>query len=574
MEVISGSAISAGFAVGKLHVFTHETTHVVYERCKEGEESNEFSRYEAACQCVEAEINELIRSKKEKSEIELLETQLLMVRDPDFTLSVRQYIEKDKCNAAWAVENAEREITSALLNLDSEILKDRIYDIQDIAARIIFSLTRSGRQRLEVTTPSIIVADTLLPFELLSLNRENILALCLESGGKTSHIAILSRSMGIPCIMEAKGAVDISVSGELGALDAEMGLFYADPTPSIIESIEEKQLLFEKRCKTLEETRMLPAITKDGYRVLLECNIEGSEAIEESLANGAEGVGLYRSEFLLMDPNCRADIEEHSEQAYTAVAKAFNRIGAVTIRTYDLGSDKVLGNEEKEDNPALGYRAIRGSLGDKELFLSQLRAILKASVFGEVRILFPLIATAEELDEALAILEEAKGQLRERNNAFDENIKVGIMIEVPSAAIISDILAAKVDFFSIGTNDLIQYTVAADRANDKVSYLFTPYHPAVLRLLKYTSDNASLNGIEAAVCGECAGDVKMIPLLIGLGFTSLSMSPSALLEARALIRSIDYSSAKALATKALNMTSLREIEKLAEDFHAETRNNK
>ncbi len=574
MEVISGTSISAGFAIGKLLILAHEETHVKYEKCRKGEEAAELSRYKAACVSVENEIKELIKAKKEKDEIELLEAQLLMVEDPDFTSNVQRYIEEDKCNAAWAVENAEREITAALLSIDSDIMKDRIYDIQDVSARIISILTKKARHKLEINTPSIIIADTLLPFELLSLKRENILALCLESGGKTSHIAILSRSMRIPCVMDARGAVNASVTGSTAALDAVHGLFYPSPDSAVIDDIKVKQQLFESRRRLLEETKMLPAITKDGHRVLLECNIEGSEAISEALADGAEGVGLYRSEFILMDNHDKADIEDISEKAYTAAVEAFRSIGSVTIRTYDLGSDKVLDDSQREDNPALGYRAIRRSLGDKELFLSQFRAILKASAFGEARILLPLIATPEELDEALLVLQEAKSQLRAENIDFDEDIKVGIMIEVPSAAIISDVLAQKADFFSVGTNDLIQYTVAADRGNEKVSYLFSPYHPAMLRLLKYTSDNAALNGIEASVCGECAGDVKMIPLLIGLGFTTLSMSPSSLLEARTLIRSLDYSILKALATKALNMTSLREIEKLAEDFHAETRNNK
>lgn len=574
METIQGIAVSGGYCIGKALVYRHGQVRVSYEMTVSADEAkDEIRRFSEASDSVYDEISALLSEKRTKEEISLLESQLFMIRDPEFVQSVHEYINLEHYNAGWAVESAANKIITTLNAISSPLFRERIADIQEIASRIIGALDQSDSSPLSLDEPSIVVADTLLPFEFLSVNREYLLGIALESGGRTSHVAILARSLSIPCLMGLKDVTSAVADGGAVAMDAFKGDFYVSPDDTTIAFIKGKEEKLAEYARTLEEDALLPAITKDGKRILLECNIEGTAALAPAVSAGAEGIGLFRTEFLLMDHSGDGNIEEASYSVYKEVASAFATRGPVTIRTYDIGGDKVVSDiGADEDNPVLGWRAVRFCMDRKDIFRSQLRAILRASVAGNIRIMFPMISGCEELDGVLAFFEEVKSECRLEGIPFDEEMKVGIMIEVPSAAVTSDLLARKVDFFSVGTNDLVQYTIAVDRGNSKIAYLYNTLHPGVLRLLKLTSDNAAKADIELAMCGEMAGDLFTLPLVIGLGYSTLSMTSASLLEARSLIRSISYESCKALATKALDMTSYADIQKLLEEFHAETGN--
>lgn len=569
MRILRGLSISSGCAAGEAVVLCHDRKRPEHEMWKTSDEAEaEEGKFYSACHAVVEEINELIGKTVDKEGIAVLESQVLMAKDPEFISLVLKRIKEDRYKAPWAVEAAAEEVIKTLNSLASEVFRERCLDIQEVAAKIISVLASSPSAELNLDHPVILIADTLLPFEFLSLTRENILALCLEAGGTTSHVAILARSFGIPCLMAVKDACEAADDGVIVALDAFEGYLCLEPDEEILNLVLKKREEKAALATALEEEAFLPAVTRDGRKIKLECNIEGAEAVGASLSAGAEGIGLFRSEFLLMGAKEGEDVYETSKKAYSSVASAYEGRGDVTIRTYDVGGDKVLGANE-DDNPALGWRAVRFCMDRKDLFRSQLKAILESSLGGNLRILFPMISGPKELDSVLAFFEEVKQECREEGIAFDESIKVGIMIEVPSAAISADLLARKVDFFSVGTNDLIQYTLAVDRNNAKVGYLYDQFHPSILRLLKRTVEVANKEGIEVAMCGEMAGDLLALPMLIGLGFDTLSMNASSLLEARKVIRSVSYSDCVLLAKKALNMTSCSDIRHLAEKFDAE-----
>ena len=526
MITLSGSPVSSGLAIGKAFVFSHSQPHVIHEHLPDkASAKREEQRFTAASDEVYAQIEALIAHTSSKDETELLEAQLLMVRDPEFTNEVSHLINDELYNAAWAVETAADKLIKALSSLPDELFRERRSDVGEISSRIIAALTSEPTISFSFEEKKIIVCDTLLPLEFISMGKDKILGIVLESGGSASHIAILARSALIPCVMGVHDVASSVKEGALVAIDGDKGKFYIDPDKTQLDAIYEEEKRREEHAKCLEEDALLPAITTDGKRIILECNIEGPSSVPVALNAGCEGIGLLRTEFLLMDRTFSDNIEEASTKVYSSIASSFKNRGNVTIRTYDIGGDKVISDIGiDEDNPVLGWRAVRFCMDRKDIFRCQLRAILRASINGNVRIMFPMISGKEELEGVLDFFDEVKEECRRDGIAFDENMKVGIMIEVPSAAITSDLLAKKVDFFSVGTNDLVQYTIAVDRGNDKISYLYNTLHPAVLRLLKLTADNAKEANIEIAMCGEMAGDLRAIPLLVGLGYTSLSMS--------------------------------------------------
>lgn len=570
MQVLQGKSIFTGYVCLKALSIRHDRPVFSHEKCKNDEECKaELASFRNACAEVVATLHQLMDKAGGDEEVSILEAQSFMVQDPEFHREIAHLISCGHYKAAPAVEIAAQNFINVLSSAGSSVSRENVSDIQDIAVRIISSLTKESLLRVRLEEKSVLVADTILPSELMSLNKEYIAAICLDGGGQTSHVAILARAMNIPCIMGLKDASSLVKTGSLVALDAYTGTLYIDPddeTVKRINALHERSLAEEKE---LSEDAVLPAITKDGRRIYLECNIEGLDFVQPSLRNGAEGVGLFRTEFLLMEEG-KTYSEDEQTAVYSRLARRFRSRGPVTIRTYDMGGDKIIKDmKSDEDNPVLGWRAVRFCMSEKEIFRTQLRAILRSSTSGRLQIMFPMISGSDELDSVLDYFEEVKEECRKEGIAFDEDMKVGTMIEVPSAAITSDILARKVDFFSVGTNDLTQYTIAVDRGNEKISYLYKEYHIALLRLLRLTAENAHKEGIGLSICGEMAGNPFYIPLVIGLGYDTLSMNPASLLNARKLIRSINYSDCLTLAKEAGNMTSCRDIEKLLEKFHAE-----
>lgn len=573
MEILEGKSVFGGFAHGHVLCLRHDRPAVADDRCADdGEAVVEAGRFHRACDEVVDTLHALMTKGGSDEEVAILEAQSLMVRDPEFTRLVEDLILKEHHNAAHAVECAAHRFIATLSSIDSPVTRENISDIQDIASRIISVLTKEDFIMALPDEASIIIADTVLPSELLAWDSRQVAALCLDGGGQASHVSILARALGIPCVIGLGDASHRAHSGQWAALDAFEGRLYLDPDDGIVSKVG--SLMEEHRAekKEMEEDAVLPAITLDGVRVELECNIEGLDFVDMALRNGAEGVGLFRTEFLLMRDHVYSEDEQVA--VYLAAARAFRGRGPVTIRTYDMGGDKVVKDlTRKEENPVLGWRAVRFCMDRKDIFRTQLRAVLRASAQEKVRLMFPMVSGCDELDDVLLFFESVKEGCRKEGIAFDEHMEVGTMIEVPSAAVISDILARKVDFFSVGTNDLTQYTIAVDRGNEKTASLYKEYHPAMLRLLDMTARNAASAGIGLAMCGEMAGDPLALPLVLGLGYRTLSMNPASLLEARHLIRHINMADCQALAKKALDMQSCRDMERLLEGFHAEIGNN-
>lgn len=556
-----GIGVFPGIVTGKAAVFRHTVLDNV-EHSLSNDSDRELSEFEAAHKSVLEEVRAIKPSSKE--ERDMLSVYESMLLDPDFLSLIRENIKDRKYTASWAVEAATEKYTAALAALGDTYFAERIADIRDAESRLLSAISGIATEII-ITEPSIIIADYLLLSELIQMDRSNVLGLLLDTGGSTSHIAILAHSDEIPTVL---GLGDISRIAEDGCtvvMDGREGLAIVDPDEKTLRSFRAKKGVALRAEKELKKEASLPAITTDGVQIHLMCNIEGLEGIEGAVAAGAEGVGLFRTEFLVLKDN----EDREKDHIYEEAAREMGPYGPVTFRTYDLGGDKIAeGMDKGEENPILGWRAVRFCMERKDIFRSQLISILKASaVSPSVRIMFPMISGSEELLEVLAFLEEVKAECREKGIAFDENMKIGTMIETPSAAITADILADHVDFMSIGTNDLIQYTIAVDRGNEKIAHLYRPLHPAVLRLLKYVVDSAKKKGVTVSICGEMAGHAEYAPLLVGLGFDELSMSSHSILEVRKRIRTLNKESCAHFADNVLSLPDATSIEKALDEYN-------
>lgn len=491
----------------------------------------------------------------------IFDSHLIMLDDPDLLESIEASLRSSLLNMEWIVHQYAQAIVKRLEGLDDPILQERTVDVHDITRRILNHLMFRERFSLaDLNSDVVLVARNLLPSDMIAMNRSKVRAIVMDAGGKTSHTAILARAFEIPAVLGLGGSARAIRNGDIVVVDGNTGDVRVQPDPQTLERYERIRARMAERDETLSGLASLPAKTLDGKEVLIKANIEVPEETDSVLRHGAQGIGLFRSEFLFLQPG-RAPSEESQYVAYGRVIEAMGD-RPVTIRTLDVGGDKVVPDLaiEEEKNPLLGWRAIRYCLSDKELFQSQLRAILRASVSGDARIMFPMISGPVELDSALAQLEAAKAECRRRGQAFREDIPVGIMIEVPSAAMIADILAPKVDFFSIGTNDLIQYTIAVDRGNERVAYLHEPFHPAVIRLVKKVIDDGHAAGIPVSMCGEMASDPFAAVVLLGLGLDEFSMSAVSVPDVKRTIRSIGFAEARAVADEVLKLGSHRETE--------------
>ena len=524
----------------------------------------EAARLEAAVRAVERELDEL-RSRTERElgskEAAIFTAQLLMLSDPALTGAARELIAQGE-NAEVAVGKATTEQAALLAALPDEYLAERAADVRDVGGRLLAYLRGEQEELPPLDVPAVVVAPDLTPSETARLPKDRLLGLVTEAGGRTSHVAIMARSLGIPAVVGIDGISSRVQSGDMVALDGTTGEVVVRPGASQL-AVWEQRLYKAKAAKSRwRDLTPLPAITIDGHRVSLRANIGRPAEAETALGMGAEGVGLFRTEFLYMD---RQELPSEEEQlaAYREVAEIMAP-HPVIIRTLDVGGDKDLPylGLAREANPFLGWRALRYSLSCPEIFRAQLRAILRASAYGEVRIMFPLVVSVQEIGQAKEQLALAQAELDERGLPRADKVQVGIMVETPAAAIMADQLAQEVDFFSIGSNDLTQYTLAADRQNEKVSAVYDPFHPAVLRLISATIAAGHQKGIEVGMCGELAGDPLATPLLLGLGLNEFSMAAPSLPAIKEKIRTWSLATATKLAQQALKLSSGEEVRML------------
>ena len=507
------------------------------------------------------EIQKRLHDKIGAKQSLIFDAHLLVLEDPAVLEEVNRKIREEKLSSEYALYNATEKYAEALSAVDDSYLSERAADIRDVIQRVLGNLTGQSKQYglKDLTEPCIIVANDLTPSDTANLDSEKVLGFITEIGSKTSHTAILARSLQIPAVLGLGKDIHELKAGQSILLDGFNGFVVISPSDQLL--FEYGQLV--KRQNTIETSlqkiRTKPAKTLDNHSITLSANIERATDVQAVLKSGATGVGLFRTEFLFINRTDLPD-EEEQFQSYKKVSEALNP-EPVIIRTLDLGGDKLLShvNVSAEMNPFLGWRAIRLCLQEKDLFRTQLRAILRASAFGNLKIMYPMISGIDELDEANNLLEECQQELRVKGEKFSEKIEIGVMIETPSAAMISDKLAKRVHFFSIGTNDLIQYALAVDRLNEKIAHLYEPTHPGILRLIKTTVDAGKENGIWTGVCGEMASDLSMVPLLIGLGVEELSVASSMVPRVKMLIRNINVTQAKELADFALSSDSPKEI---------------
>ncbi|MDR2534927.1 MAG: phosphoenolpyruvate--protein phosphotransferase [Treponema sp.] len=565
MKTIIGIPASPGIVIGK--AFQHienamnEVLHYIIQKDQVESEWKRFLEAQAeAAEEIRTLHNHLLENQASKEQVDILEAHLMMLEDQDFQDQIRAYLYENHQNIEWVVQDMCFAMKERLLASQDPFLQERVADIDDICRRLIYKLLKVQRISLkDLNTDVILVCHDLLPSDILSMNRERVKGIVMDEGSRTSHTAILARAFGIPTVLGlSKGTKEIKPGEEL-VVNGNSGEVIIRPEQQVVTQYQWAMVQYHKSVDELLSLWDIPAETKDGYRVSLKANIEIPQEAAQVAHFGAEGIGLYRSEFLFLASG-QLTKEEDQYCAYCQVLETMGDL-PVTIRTLDIGGDKLLPElmAEDEKNPLLGWRAIRFSLSRPDLFKTQLRALLRAGVNGNLRIMFPMISGIEELEQALAILEEAKAECCKKKLAYGEAIPVGTMIEIPSAAMTADILAERSDFFSIGTNDLVQYTLAVDRGNEKVGYLAQPSHPAVLRLLKQIIDQAHARNIKAAMCGELAGDPLAAALLLGLGLDEFSMTAQAIPQVKRIVRGADMASCQALAQEALRCTSYQQV---------------
>jgi phosphotransferase system enzyme I (PtsI) len=568
MKKLSGIPGSSGIAIGKAFLYLGDDfPEIPRYSIRKNQIDSEWERFLSALAGAGEDIRALLkRASREmcKEQADIFEAHLMMLEDPEFLDQLKRQLESTLQNIEWVVWDISRRMTQKLSASPDSYLRERAADIADVSRRVLNRLLSITRFSLaDLSEDVVLTAHDLLPSDVLFMNKDRVKGIVMDMGSRTSHTAILARAFGIPAVLGLSTATQEINNSDMLVVNGGSGRVTVNPSRTALTQYKQAIDQYHKRLDELLAQRELPAETADGYRVSLKLNIEVPEEAEQARHYGAEGIGLYRSEFLFLSAGQTAG-EEVQYRAYSQVINAMKGL-PVTIRTVDVGGDKLLPDLQAADekNPLLGWRAIRFCLALPELFKTQLRAILRAGAGGDVRIMFPMISGIDELKQARVLLEEAKAECRLRGQAYADTIQVGTMIEVPSAALTADILAENSDFFSIGTNDLIQYTLAVDRGNEKIDYLAQPFHPAVLRLLKQIIDAAHKRGIKAAMCGELAGDPSATALLLGLGLDEFSMTGSSIPLIKRIIRGTSLASCRELADKALGCTSYQDITMLA-----------
>jgi phosphotransferase system enzyme I (PtsI) len=559
-----GIGVSPGIARGPVHVVRDDLDDVVRYPIKQSQIANEIARFEAALVQTRMQILELQQGIAEAigaKDAAIFDAHLLVIEDRTLIDEVLRKLEADLCNVEWAFQEVATKYVDTISRIDDPYLRERAGDIEDVTRRIIRNLQGKGPRPLRgMTEPHILVAHNLTPSDTAAMSREEVLGIANDLGSRTSHAAILARSLGIPAVVGLHDITHKLETGQEVLLDGYDGFVIIDPTPAT--SAHYKQIEVEKGRVTerLTELRETKSTTRDGRHIVLSANIELPTDVDAVIANGAEGIGLYRTEFLYVNRDTLPSEDEQYE-TYRKVAEQVLP-NPLIIRTFDLGGDKLAAGAVDigdELNPFLGWRAIRLCLEHVDIFKVQLRAILRAGAVGNVKVMFPMISGLEELRQAMAILHECKLELAQAKIDIGREMEAGAMIEIPSAAIAADMLAREVNFFSIGTNDLIQYAIAVDRLNERIAHLYEPTHPSVLRLLKMTADAAHANDIWVGVCGEMAGDVALTPLLLGLGVDELSVSASLVPRVKLAVQSLEVPECRQLLEDALKLPTAAEV---------------
>ncbi len=572
MKKIIGIPASSGVVMGKAFLADHKELVPIRISITEEDIPKEKHRF----QQVKIQVLKGFQELKEKVShdkklVELIEAQELMVEDPMLTEAVEKYVTQDMVNLERAVELGVDEISSMFEQIDDELLRERALDVRDVGKRIIHTLIGEEIHSFrEINEEVILVTHNLMPTELLMLDKKFIKGIAIDQGGKTSHTSILARAFGIPTVLGLEHVTDVVSHHDQVVVDGLRGVVFVSPTQEVISEYTEIIGALEKQYDHFKALQNLPAVTLDGRSCTLRANIEIPEETTMAKDYGAQGIGLYRTEFLYLQKN-RIPTEEEQTEAYTQVVEAMKGHGPVTFRTIDVGGDKILAKMDYwgEENPVLGWRAVRFCLDNVDIFITQLRAILRASAKGNARVMFPMVSGVDEFEEALAVLHVAMDQLVAEGIPFDEKIPVGTMIEVPSAVMVAPSLAKRADFFSIGTNDLIQYTLAVDRNNEKIANLYQPYHPSVLGAIKRVIDSAKAEGIPVTVCGEMASEPLSALILMGLGVETLSMSSVIIPQVKEQVRKANFGAVQKMVNHILSLERLSDIQGYVDQWNQE-----
>ena len=570
--MLKGIAASPGIVIGRAFLLEEEEFYIIKRTIEPADIKQEIIRFRKALAETKEEmdgIRQRVLKQLGKRHVRLFDAYLLILDDPILRNDVIRMVMEQRVNAEYALQMVIDKITKTFNIIDDGYLRDRSMDILDVGKRVLKHLLGRERQELaSLPSPVIVVAHNLTPADTIAMRKENVIGFATDIGGRTSHTAIMAQSLEIPAVVGLKNITKKVKPGDTIIVDGIEGIVIIDPDSLTVENYERQKIKFTDAEEALKKLTDLPAVTADEHTVELQANIEVPEEIPSVHAHGATGIGLFRTEYIYLN---RVDLpsEEEQYQQYVSVARKMMPY-PVVIRTMDLGADRFVGEFgiSSERNPFMGLRAIRLCFRYPDVFKTQLRAILRASVEGNLKIMYPMICCVEELRHANELLEEVKNELREEKNPFNENMEVGVMIETPSSALIADILAREAGFLSIGTNDLIQYTLAVDRVNENVTHLYKPLHLSILRLVKRVIDAGHNEGKRVGMCGEMAADPSFTKILLGMGLDEFSMSPLSIPKIKKIIRSTNLTRARELANEVLATREQGEVSKIIERFEA------
>ncbi|MCL2293919.1 MAG: phosphoenolpyruvate--protein phosphotransferase [Spirochaetes bacterium] len=574
MKTVSGISASPGIYIGKVFLYKEERLNVPKYKIEEKEIESEFSRLLAAVESAKIELETIKETARmmniSENEIAMLDSHILMISDEAFISQIKDLLSKQLVNVDWVFYEAISEHIKTLTVSQDMYMEERVSDLRDIAKRVLSNLLDTERVTLaDLENECIIAAHDLLPSDAVVMDKKKIKGIILNAGGKTSHTAIIARAFEIPAVVGLFNITRRVKTGDNIIIDGNAGAVIINPDEETTKIYLEKIKRQEEIDLHLQSYIKKEAVTNDGKKIIVAANIEIPQELESVKNHGASGIGLFRSEFLLLQSQIY-NSEERQFEIYSKILQEMEE-KPVTIRTLDIGGDKIIPYHEdiREKNPLLGWRGIRFCLTSRYFFKKQLRALYRASVHGNLKIMFPMISCIEEVDEIFQIIEEVKHELKSKAQEFKDKVPLGIMLEVPAAVLAAEFIAKKVDFFSIGTNDLIQYTIAIDRGNEKIAYLYQMYHPALLRLIKMSADAGRNAGIPVSICGEMGGDPRATVVLLGLGIEYLSMSPASIPAVKKVIRNVDMPEAKQLVDTVLQKSSGKEIEAFVEKWFNE-----